>query len=104
MPIPRGGSPRRRNRSGLRDLGRGISRSLGCASRVLRLFPIAPVKEVARFQQRGTDVVETAGIDADLVGIRARHIEGMHAAIPAEGVLRGVGVELVGFERLLALQ
>src|SRR5262249_56820704 len=62
------------------------SRFLGCTSRVLRLFPIAPIKEMARFQHLGIDAVETACIDADLIGIRARHVKGVHPALPAEGM------------------
>src|SRR5262249_18300331 len=65
-----------------------------------------PVAAVERFRrERGeVDVVEAARVDVDLVGIGARHVERMHAAVPAEGVLGGAGVELVGGEIVLAAE
>src|SRR2546428_1748218 len=68
-----------------------------------RLLPMLAVEGV------GTDVcqvdaVEAADFDAELVGIRARHVEGVNAAMPAEGVLGGSRVELVGRELVLAAQ
>jgi hypothetical protein len=53
---------------------------------------------MVRPQRRRIDPVETAGIDADLVRVRPWHIKGMHSAMLAEGVLRRVGVELIGRE------
>jgi hypothetical protein len=36
--------------------------------------------------------------------MQPRRVEGVNAAIPAEGVLRGIGIELVGRQRILAAQ
>src|SRR5579872_1844381 len=45
---------------------------------------------------------ERAEIDADFVGIGARHVERMNAANRAKGMLRRAGVEAVGGKRILA--
>jgi hypothetical protein len=50
------------------------------------------------------DVVEAANVDAELVGVGSRHIEGVNAAMAAEFVLGGQRVELVGGELVLAAQ
>src|SRR6516165_6273184 len=50
------------------------------------------------------DVVEAANVDAELVRVRSRHIEGVNAAMAAECVLGGQRVELVGGELVLAAQ
>src|ERR1700683_5552268 len=77
------------------------SRFLGEALGLSR-FPIATLEETRRLKSRSVDAIETAGVDADLVGLRARHIEGVDAAMRAEGMLRYAGEESVGGERLLA--
>src|SRR5262249_35051039 len=47
--------------------------------------------------QRGdVDVVETARVDADLIGVGARHVKGVNAAMAAEGVMCGSGIEPIG--------
>src|SRR5262245_50667879 len=48
------------------------------------------------------DAVEAAGVDADPVGVQARPVEGVDAAMPAEDVLGRAGVEAVDAERVLA--
>src|SRR5258708_30636366 len=65
-----------------------------------------PVFSIERFRRDGgeVDVVEAARIDVDLVGIGARHIERMDAAVPAEHVLRGPGIELVDRQITLAAE
>src|SRR5262245_30908442 len=59
-----------------------------------QLLPILSVKR-ERLDRGDIEIIETADIDVDLVGIGARHIEGMDAADRAEGVLRRAGVELI---------
>ena len=46
------------------------------------------------------DTVEAADIDVDLVGVRARNIEGVDAAGRAERVLRRAGIEAIGRQRV----
>ena len=65
------------------------------------MFPVLAVEQTG-FYRSDIDVVETARIDVDLVGIGARHIERMNAAGGAERVLRGAGIEPVGGQRVLA--
>src|SRR5262245_18931936 len=52
------------------------------------------------FDRRRIDIVQTADIDVDLVGIGTRHIEGMDAAGRAERVLSRAGVEPIGGQRV----
>src|ERR1051326_3322039 len=60
-----------------------------------RVFPMPAVELLDR--QRGeVDAIKTADVDVDLVRIGTRHVERMHAAMLAEGVLRGLGAELIG--------
>ncbi len=94
--------PRRARR--IERPGEGPSFSFRRAPGLLCRFPIPPVEEMARPQRRRIDAVEAAGIDADLVRVRPRHIKRVHAAMPAKGVLGRVGVELIGRELLAALQ
>src|SRR5271170_4576686 len=68
-----------------------------------RLFPVPPI-EAVRLKRRRIDAVETADVDVDLIGVRARHVEGVDAAGGAEGVPRGAGVEPVGGQRILAAE
>ena len=49
-------------------------------------------------------IVEAAQVHAVAVGVRARHVEGLDAAVPAEEVTSLSGVEGVGRERVLAPQ
>jgi hypothetical protein len=62
-----------------------------------------PVEE-SRPQRGYIDAFEAAGIDADPVRMQPRRVEGMNAAIFAKGVLRRIGIELVGGQRILATQ
>src|SRR4029453_17070750 len=48
-------------------------------------------------------VVEAAQIDATAVGLRARHVEALHAADRAEMMFRRAGVEAVGRNLVRAL-
>src|ERR1700722_13289487 len=57
------------------------------------------VKRV-RFDRCEIDIVQTTDVDIDLVGIGARHIEGMNAAGRAECVLGRAGVEPIGGQRV----
>src|SRR3954453_7380702 len=66
-----------------------------------RGFPVFSV-ERRRRELGNVDIVETAGVDVDLAGVRARHVEGMNAAMLAERVLRRLCVEFVGGEVVLA--
>src|SRR6516165_4467815 len=62
-----------------------------------------PVKRI-RPDLCQVDVVEAANVDAELVRVRSRHIEGLSAAMATECVLGGQRVELVGGELVLAAQ
>jgi hypothetical protein len=62
-------------------------------------FPIAPVDGL-RLQCGDVDTVEAAGVDVNVVGVRPRHIERVHAAMPAEGVAGCHRVELIVHERI----
>src|SRR5690242_6240237 len=70
----------------------------------LGVLPVTAVEEPLGRQGASVDVVQAAGVDADAMRVRARDIEGMHAAMGAEGMLRDAGAEGVGLERGLALQ
>ena len=50
------------------------------------------------------NTIKTTNIDTETVRFRPRHIEGMDAAMPAEGMLGGIGAEQVGRDRVLAAQ
>src|SRR4051794_34283074 len=47
-----------------------------------RRLPVFPV-EWCRRELGDVDIVETAGVDVDLAGVRARHVERMNAAMLA---------------------
>src|SRR5713101_6946097 len=66
----------------------------------LSFLPVAAVEEPRRLQARPVDAVETAGVDGDLVGLRARHVKGVHAAMRAKGVLGHAGAEGIGGQRI----
>src|SRR5438270_7137875 len=64
------------------------------------LFPMLAVEEAARLHCRRIVFVKAARVDAVVLGVRARLVEGVDAAMPAKGVLRhtrakGVGRHLV---------
>src|SRR5438046_835216 len=76
---------------------RGLSRSFSYLVPQIgpRLFPVAAV--IGRdHQRRELHPVQAAYIDVDLVRVRPRHIERMHAAGATEGVSRDAGPEGVG--------
>src|ERR1700722_16792520 len=56
--------------------------------------------ERMRLDCRDIDLVETADVDVDLVGIGARNIEGVDAAGRAECVLGRAGIEAIGGQRV----
>src|SRR5262245_35149411 len=68
----------------------------------LRFLPMAAVEEPLGLQAGPVYVVQAAGIDDDAMRLRTRDVEGVHAAMRAEGMLRGAGAEGVGFQRALA--
>src|ERR1043165_7941866 len=68
------------------------------------LLPVAAVEQPARLHGLGVVIVETARVDAVILRIGTRLIEGVDAAMPAECVLRGAGVELIGRQRVGAAQ
>src|SRR5262249_44791161 len=70
----------------------------------LGILPVLAIEEPAGLEARPVDAVETACVDREAVRLRARHIEGVHAAMRAEGVLRHAGAEGVHRERVLAAQ
>src|SRR5690349_19271502 len=58
------------------------------------LFPV-PAVDLAHAGDAERALVEAAHVHAEPVRVRARHVERLDAAVPAEEVLRGPGVELV---------
>src|SRR5439155_22109139 len=59
-------------------------------------LPMLAVEGAPRLHCRRVVIVEAARVDAVVLGIRARLIERVNAAMPAEGVLRGTRAEGVG--------
>src|SRR5215468_12572244 len=70
----------------------------------LGVLPVLAVEEPGRLEARPVDAVETARVDGESIRPGARHIECVHAAMRAEGVLRHAGAEGVHRERVLAAQ
>src|SRR5688572_31003371 len=73
---------------------------LATAGRVV-LLPVLAVDLRDRHAGDGA-FVQAARVDAEAVRVRARHVEGFHAAVPAKAVLRGAGIELVRGQRIFA--
>src|SRR5688572_9770814 len=73
-----------------------LSASLG-----VLLLPLAPVERLDRHLFHRARV-QAARVDAQPVGMRARHVEGLDAADRAEQVLRDAGVESVVSQRVPA--
>lgn len=71
---------------------------------LLRILPVTAVEEALGHELRPVDAVEAAGIDGDAVRLGARDVEGVHAAMRAERMLRDAGAEGVRLERGLAAQ
>src|SRR5207248_9726285 len=69
-----------------------------------RRLPMLAVEQAARPHRRRVVVVEAARVDAVILGVRARPIKGVYAAMPAEGVLRDAGAEGIGRQRVGAAQ
>jgi hypothetical protein len=67
-------------------------------------LPLATIEEASRSHCLRIEIVETAGVDAVLVGIGTRHVKGVDAAGSAEGVLRRAGIEPVSRHLSLAAQ
>jgi hypothetical protein len=59
-----------------------------------RFLPVSPVEQPARLHRRRIIIVENAGVDAVILRIGARLIEGVNATVPAEIVLRGAVLNL----------
>jgi hypothetical protein len=70
----------------------------------LRVFPMTAVEEADWFETRSINAVETSRVHGDLVGLRARHVKRMHAAMFAERVLRYASLKGVDRQSILALQ
>ena len=68
------------------------------------VFPVAPVEKAARTHLGRIKIVEAAGVDAEILRIGAGNVEGMDAAMAAEGMLRDAGIEAVGGEIVTAAQ
>src|SRR5581483_9065217 len=91
-------------RAGAAAFGVGRVAALLGEALLLRLLPMAAGEEAGGPEARPVDAVETAGVDGDAIGLRARDVERVHAAMRAERVLRHAGAEGVGGQRGLALQ
>src|SRR5262249_33958713 len=70
----------------------------------LGFLPVTAVKEAAGLEAGPVDIVQTARVDCDSVGLRARDVERVHSAMGAKGVLGDAGAESVGRQRILAAQ
>src|ERR1700749_2084063 len=57
-------------------------------------FPILAV-ERTRHERRRVDAGEAAHVDVDLVGVRARDVKGVNAAVTTEGVFGDARIEAV---------
>src|SRR3954452_10615997 len=68
------------------------------------VFPVAPVEKAARTHLGRIEIVEAAGVDAEILRIGAGNVEGVDAAMAAEGMLRDAGIESIGGEIVLAAQ
>src|SRR5215467_6698448 len=68
------------------------------------VFPVTPVKKAARMHLDRIKIVEAAGVDAKILRIGAGNVEGMDAAMAAEGMLRDAGIEAIGGEIVAAAQ
>lgn len=70
----------------------------------LGVFPMAAIEKSCGLQGGSIYAVEASRIHCYLVGLRARYIERMHAAIRAEWVLRHPGFKCVYRQYILALK
>ena len=68
------------------------------------VLPVAPVEKAARPHLGRIEIVEAAGVDAEILRIGAGNVEGVDAAMAAEGVLRDAGIEAIGGEIVMAAQ
>src|SRR5215472_9951040 len=68
------------------------------------VFPVTPVKKATRMHLDRIKIVEAAGVDAKILRIGAGNVEGMDAAMAAEGMLRDAGIEAIGGEIVTAAQ
>ena len=62
------------------------------------------VEKASGFEARPVDIVETARVDCDSVRLGTRHVERMHPAMRAEGVLGHAGTKRITRQRILAAQ
>src|SRR6516165_9647806 len=68
------------------------------------IFPVAPVEKAARTHLDRIEIVEAASVDAEILRIGAGNVEGVDAAMAAEGMLRDAGIEAIGGEIVMAVQ
>src|SRR5437764_3126825 len=66
-------------------------------------FPVLSVEPLRR-KLGQIDPVDAARVDVDLIRIRARHVERVHAAMFAKRMLRRSGVELVRRQIILSAE
>src|SRR5437899_3214344 len=69
-----------------------------------RVLPVLALEQAARLHRLRIVIVEAAGVDAVILGVGARVVEGVDAAMAAEGVAGGAGVEGVGGQRVGAAE
>src|SRR5690348_10940114 len=62
------------------------------------VFPVAPVEKAARPHLGRIEIVEAAGVDAEILRIGAGNVEGMNSAMAAKGMLCDAGIESIGGE------
>src|SRR3954454_6105898 len=70
----------------------------------LRLVPMTTIEEASWPQRGSINLVQAACVHGNLVRLRARHVERVHAAMSAEGMLRYPGLESVDRQRSPAPQ
>src|SRR5260221_7885863 len=68
------------------------------------VFPIFALEQAPRPHRLRIVIIEATGVDAVVLGIGARLIKRVDAAIPAECVLRRARVERVGVQRIGATE
>jgi hypothetical protein len=68
------------------------------------VFPVAPIEKAARTHLGRIEIVEAASVDAEILRIGPGNVEGVDAAMAAEGMLRDAGIEAIGGEIVMAAQ
>ena len=70
----------------------------------LGLFPMPAIEEAGGLKARPVDAIKAARVHRDPVGLRARHIKRVHAAMRAERVLGHPGAERIDRQGILSPQ